>query len=185
MAWNMAPDRRPDPRQRRELDRRPLPGEGVTTMKVLGISGACAATRTTALCSRRRALRRRRARALGRPEGRAALRRGRRRRAGARRRLRAFARRSPAPTRSSSRPPSTTRDPRPAEERDRLGLAPARRRPSLRNKPVAVVGASTGSFGAVWAQAELRKVLARPARASSRRSWRSRGPTSGSPRRVA
>ena len=29
----------------------------------------------------------------------------------------------------------------------------------LRNKPVAVVGASTGLFGAVWAQAELRKVL--------------------------
>jgi chromate reductase len=32
---------------------------------------------------------------------------------------------------------------------------------ALRNKPVAVVGASTGMFGAVWAQAELRKVLAR------------------------
>jgi chromate reductase, NAD(P)H dehydrogenase (quinone) len=31
---------------------------------------------------------------------------------------------------------------------------------SLRNKPVAVVGASTGAFGAVWSQAELRKVLA-------------------------
>ena len=30
----------------------------------------------------------------------------------------------------------------------------------LRNKPVAVVGASTSAFGAVWAQAELRKVLA-------------------------
>jgi chromate reductase len=30
----------------------------------------------------------------------------------------------------------------------------------LRGKPVAVVGASTGVFGAVWAQAELRKVLA-------------------------
>jgi chromate reductase len=29
----------------------------------------------------------------------------------------------------------------------------------LRFKPVAVVGASTGAFGAVWAQAELRKVL--------------------------
>jgi chromate reductase len=29
----------------------------------------------------------------------------------------------------------------------------------LRNKPVAVVGASAGVFGAVWAQAELRKVL--------------------------
>jgi chromate reductase len=30
----------------------------------------------------------------------------------------------------------------------------------LRYKPVAVVGASAGAFGAVWAQAELRKVLA-------------------------
>jgi chromate reductase len=30
----------------------------------------------------------------------------------------------------------------------------------LRNKPVAVIGASTGMFGAVWAQAELRKALA-------------------------
>jgi chromate reductase, NAD(P)H dehydrogenase (quinone) len=29
----------------------------------------------------------------------------------------------------------------------------------LRNKPVAVIGASIGMFGAVWAQAELRKVL--------------------------
>ena len=29
----------------------------------------------------------------------------------------------------------------------------------LRQKPVAVVGASTGLFGAVWAQAELRQVL--------------------------
>jgi chromate reductase len=29
----------------------------------------------------------------------------------------------------------------------------------LRYKPVAVVGASTGQFGAVWAQAELRKIL--------------------------
>ena len=30
---------------------------------------------------------------------------------------------------------------------------------ALRGKPVAVVGASTGLFGAVWAQAEIRKVL--------------------------
>jgi chromate reductase len=30
----------------------------------------------------------------------------------------------------------------------------------LRNKPVLVVGASAGAFGAAWAQAELRKVLA-------------------------
>jgi chromate reductase, NAD(P)H dehydrogenase (quinone) len=35
-----------------------------------------------------------------------------------------------------------------------------RARTVLQNKPVAVIGASTGSFGAVWAQAELRKVLA-------------------------
>ncbi len=30
---------------------------------------------------------------------------------------------------------------------------------ALRDKPAAVVGASTGLFGAVWAQAEVRKVL--------------------------
>jgi chromate reductase len=30
---------------------------------------------------------------------------------------------------------------------------------ALRNKPVAVIGSSTGMFGAVWAQAEARKVL--------------------------
>lgn len=30
----------------------------------------------------------------------------------------------------------------------------------LRGKPVAVVGASTGAFGAAWAQADLRRVLA-------------------------
>jgi chromate reductase, NAD(P)H dehydrogenase (quinone) len=30
---------------------------------------------------------------------------------------------------------------------------------TLRGKPVAVIGASTGLFGAVWAQAETRKVL--------------------------
>ena len=30
---------------------------------------------------------------------------------------------------------------------------------ALRNKPAAVIGSSTGSFGAVWAQAELKKVL--------------------------
>ena len=30
---------------------------------------------------------------------------------------------------------------------------------ALRNKPVLVIGASTGAFGAVWSQAELRKIL--------------------------
>ena len=30
---------------------------------------------------------------------------------------------------------------------------------TIRNKPVAVIGASTGGFGAVWSHAELRKVL--------------------------
>ncbi len=33
-------------------------------------------------------------------------------------------------------------------------------RAALRNKPAAVIGTSTGMFGAVWAQAELRKSLA-------------------------
>jgi chromate reductase len=31
--------------------------------------------------------------------------------------------------------------------------------PVLRNKTVAVIGASTGQFGAMWAQADLRKIL--------------------------
>jgi chromate reductase len=30
---------------------------------------------------------------------------------------------------------------------------------ALRNKPASVVGASTGGFGAVWAQADLRRIL--------------------------
>ena len=30
---------------------------------------------------------------------------------------------------------------------------------ALRNKPVAVIGASTGQFGAVWAQQDLRRIL--------------------------
>ncbi len=30
---------------------------------------------------------------------------------------------------------------------------------ALRNKPVAVIGATTGAYGGVWAQADLRKVL--------------------------
>jgi len=30
---------------------------------------------------------------------------------------------------------------------------------TMRNKPVSVIGASTGGFGAVWSQAELRRVL--------------------------
>ena len=38
----------------------------------------------------------------------------------------------------------------------------------LRNKPAAVIGASTGMFGAVWAQADLRKVLGLIGRARAR-----------------
>jgi chromate reductase, NAD(P)H dehydrogenase (quinone) len=34
-----------------------------------------------------------------------------------------------------------------------------KREAALRNKPAAVIGASTGRFGAVWAQAETRKIL--------------------------
>jgi chromate reductase len=39
-------------------------------------------------------------------------------------------------------------------------LSRPRGEPALVNKPVAVIGASTGAFGALWAQSELRKVLA-------------------------
>jgi len=65
---------------------------------------------------------------------------------------------------------------------------------ALRNKPVAVIGASTGMFGAVWAQAELRKVLAATGLASSRarspsatrrRVRRERQPQRREPRRSA
>ena len=101
----------------------------------------------------------RRARALRRAEGHAAVRRGRRRPAGAggRRALpRAIAGADAllfaTPEYNSSVP---------GQLKNALDWAS---RPLatnvLRNKPVAVVGASTGAFGAVWAQAELRKVLA-------------------------
>jgi chromate reductase, NAD(P)H dehydrogenase (quinone) len=39
-------------------------------------------------------------------------------------------------------------------------LSRPRAAPALRNVPAAVVGASTGAFGAIWSQAEVRKVLA-------------------------
>ena len=45
------------------------------------------------------------------------------------------------------------------EERDRLGLAPARARRRSRTRPSRSIGASTGQFGAMWAQADLRKIL--------------------------
>ena len=58
----------------------------------------------------------------------------------------------------------------------------------FRGKPAAVIGASTGMFGAVWAQAEGRKVLRRHGRARhrpsscpSRRSTRPSARTAGSP----
>ena len=59
----------------------------------------------------------------------------------------------------------------------------------LRNTPVAVVGASTGMFGAVWSQAEQRKVLAAvgarvvEARLRSARRTRASTKRAGSPTR--
>jgi chromate reductase len=52
----------------------------------------------------------------------------------------------------------------------------------LRNKPAAVIGASTGMFGAVWAQAETRKVLGA---IGARVLDRERAPTSSFVRTVA
>ena len=40
---------------------------------------------------------------------------------------------------------------------------------ALRDQPAAVIGASTGLFGAVWAQAEMRKVLRHAGRPGARR----------------
>ena len=95
---------------------------------------------------------------MGRAQGDPALRRGRRRRAGAgcgRCASRGDRRRRRRPHRDAR---IQRLDPRSPEERAGLGLEAARSNP-LRNKPAAVIGASTGAFGAVWAQAELRKVL--------------------------
>ena len=47
----------------------------------------------------------------------------------------------------------------PGALKNALDWVSAARSNPLRNKPAAVIGASTGAFGAVWAQAELRKVL--------------------------
>ena len=69
------------------------------------------------------------------------------------------ARRDPPGRRPADRHARVQRDdPRRAEERHRLGLA-APREAALTHKPAAVIGASTGLFGAVWAQAETRKSL--------------------------
>jgi Predicted flavoprotein len=42
---------------------------------------------------------------------------------------------------------------------------------AFRNKPVAVIGSSAGAFGAVWAQAELRKVLGTMGARVAESSW--------------
>ena len=55
----------------------------------------------------------------------------------------------------------------------------------LRNTPVAVIGASTGMFGAVWAQADLRKVTAAIGARCSRSSCPSATPTRASTRTAA
>ncbi len=110
------------------------------------------------------------------------LQRGRRAH-GARGRRRPEATRSPGPTPCWWRPRSTTAR-SPGCSRTRSTGSPARlpSRP-LKGKPAAVIGASTGLFGAVWAQAETaqgphddRRPGRRPraARRAGRRSARAR-----------
>ena len=127
-------------------------------MKILGISGSLRRDSYNTMRSLRNAAAR--VRAVGRAEGDPALRRGRRRRAGAaggRAAARGRRRRRRDPLRDAR---VQRLDPRPAQERASTGSRARIATSVLRNKPVAVVGASTGAFGAVWAQAELRKVLA-------------------------
>src|SRR5215471_5913384 len=50
----------------------------------------------------------------------------------------------------------------------------------LNQKPSLVIGASTGLFGAVWAQAEVRKTLAASGRQCSTPSWQLPRPTAPS-----
>ena len=45
------------------------------------------------------------------------------------------------------------------EERDRLGVARPSARRRCTNRTVSVIGASNGQFGAMWAQADLRQIL--------------------------
>ena len=131
-------------------------------MRVLAISGSLRrdSHNTRAAAGGRQLRRRRGARALRRPEGDPAVRRGRRRRSPRRRRWRslreAIAR---ADAVLIATPEYNGSIPGAAEKRARLGLATRSARASLRNKPVAAIGATTGMFGGVWAQAEVRKVL--------------------------
>ena len=132
-------------------------------MRILAISGSLRSDSHNARLlrhARGAGARGRRDRDLGRPQGDPALRRGRRHRAP---------------------PPAPSRDLREAiADADGLLFATpeynssipgvlknaidwaSRPRAStpLQGKPAAVIGATTGQFGAVWAQAELRKVLA-------------------------
>ena len=111
---------------------------------------------------------------LRRPEGDPALRRRRRRHDRAARGARAArgGRRRPTPCSSPRR--STTARSR-AQLKNALDwLSRPHAENPLRGKPAAVVGAATGMFGAVWAQAEARKVLRhdRRPRARSRAAGR-------------
>ena len=156
-------------------------------MSVLGISGSLRArlAQHQAAARGRRAGRgaERRVRALRRAQGDPAVRRGRRRRERRRRPSRACARRSPAPTRVLfATPEYNSSIPGVLKNAVDWASRPLATSP-LRNKPVAVIGASTGMFGAVWAQAELRKVLgaagARVDRGRARRGPRPRAPRRG------
>ena len=130
-------------------------------MKVLGSRAACAGTPTTPSSSGRRrpAAARRRSSSCGTGLKAVPAYDADDDDATAPRACARWTRRSTRPTPSCSPRPSTTTRSR-ARSRTRSTGSRGRSPTSpLRNKPVAVVGASTGLFGAVWAQAELRKVL--------------------------
>ena len=112
----------------------------------------------------------------------AALRRGRRRASQARPGRAGASRRDRRRRRHPDRDARVQRvRPGPAEERDRLGLAPARQRRSLGNKPVAVIGASTGSLRRRLGAGRAEKILRTAgARVVERRA---RGPAGARPPR--
>ena len=174
-------------RQRRDAQRPPRarPAGGVGAMRILGISGSLRGRlaqhaappgggRPAAGGCRARAARPRRAARRSRPTTRTCASR------------RASRSRSPrCATAIEQRRRRAVRDagvqplaPGRPEERARLDLAADRREPAARARTSPSIGASTGMFGAVWAQAELRKVARRARRrACSTASCPSLAPT--------
>ena len=156
-------ERRPGARVRgRDQRRARVRRGGRVTMRVLGISGSLRRDSLNSALLRAAAERLPAGVELVEFERLArdpALRRGRSKRPPRRTRCASCARRSATPTRSWSRRRSTTTRSPASSRTPSTGPRARPAQSALNGKPAAAIGASTGMFGAVWAQAETRKVL--------------------------